>query len=153
MGRVKPVIPKWLGITQKELSKLDLGAEINPLTKYEVEAGIVIRGPVIMMPTPSTPKQFAKLLPLACHDVRFAEEGKYMYMEYYLGTNERRIERISKVAVNDVSNRLLIETATRGMIKFRAFKMGDKALYMMGPNQDAKDISSFIKSIWKIGLI
>lgn len=150
---MKPVIPKWLGITQKELSKLDLGAVIKPLTKEEVEAGIVIRGPVIMMPTPSTPKQFAKFLPLACHDVRFAEEGKDMYMEYYLGTNERRIEKISKVTVTDISNRLLIETANRGMIKFRAFKMGDKGLYMMGPNQDAEDISSFIKSIWKIGLI
>ena len=140
-------------MTQKELSKLDLGAEIKPLTRDEVEAGIVIRGPVIMMPTPSTPKQFAKLLPLACHDVRFAEEGKYMYMEYYLGTNERRIEKISKVTVADISNRLLIETANRGMIKFRAFKMGDKVLYTMGPNQNAKDVPSFIKSIWKIGLI
>ena len=150
---MKPVIPKWLGMTQKELSKLDLGAEIKPLTRDEVEAGIVIRGPVIMMPTPSTPKQFAKLLPLACHDVRFAEEGKYMYMEYYLGTNERRIEKISKVTVADISNRLLIETANRGMIKFRAFKMGDKVLYTMGPNQNAKDVPSFIKSIWKIGLI
>jgi len=153
MGSMKPVIPEWLRITEKQLSKLDLGAQIKPLTKAEIEAGIVIRGPVIMIPTASTPKEFKKFLPLPCHDIRFAEEGKQLFMEYYIGTNERRIEPISKRTSIDVMNRLLIDRVNRGVIQFRPFKLGDKSLYMMGPNQDAEDVSSFIKSIWKIGLI
>lgn len=150
---MKPVIPDWLKVTQTNLRSLDLGAAIKPFTPSEVEAGLVIRGPVIMLPTSSTNPALRKQFPLACHDVRFAEENGNLLMELYLGTNERRVFNITKSNYWSTQKRLVITTASNGAIEFRRFRMGDKSLYTLGPNFEAPDVDSFIKSIWDRGLI
>lgn len=150
---MKPIIPEWLKVTHKNLQHLDLGAKIKPFTAAEVEAGLVLRGPVIMLPTASTNPALRKQFPLVCHDVRFEEADGKLLMELYLGTNELRIFNITKTNYWSTQKRLVITTSSNGGIEFRQFKLGDKSLYTLGPDFTAPDTESFIKSIWDRGLI
>lgn len=147
---MKPVIPSWIKMNGRSLSKLDLGSKAKPFSENEASDGYIIRGPVVIIPSPSTSPKVRKLLPMIAHNIRiFETPTKTAIMQFEKYPDNVLTVQINKRAMMDLKNNLMIETTNDGMVQLRSFKMGDRAFYELGPDFSTNKVDDFIASVWK----
>lgn len=150
MGVIKKrAIPSWMNANEDLLKHMDIGLRYRPFTKLEIADGYIIRGPVVITPTPSTSPHIRSMLPMIAHNIRiFDLDAKTTMLEFEKSPDNLVRTKIRKESVVDAQKQLIILTSA-GAVRMRKPKLGDKGFYELGPNFSAKTIDEFVKSLWE----
>jgi hypothetical protein len=129
-GKLK--IPKWSGLTQMDLERVDLGARIKPITRSEAESGLLLRGPVVLSAVPETSDGGKRQLPVIMTNVRLLEENNRFFIEY-TGSPYR---------VTEFHIRPRIRPTVGGLLR------GDLEMFTIGNGSGETELRPFLEGFW-----
>lgn len=142
-------IPKWSGLTKSDLTKIDLGARLKPITRSEGESGILLRGPVVLSATPRTPDLAKRRLPVIMTNVRLIKTNSRFFVEY-TGSPYALTEFEIKPIIRPTTNGLLITTVDGTQAKLRKILRGDLQMFRFGPGSSQTEVQPFLELFWGI---
>lgn len=142
-------VPKWSGLVEKDLIKLDLGAKVKPITRSEAESDLVLRGPIVISATPATPDTSKRLLPVIMTNVRLLKVNNQFFIEY-TGSPYTLVDFEIRPTIRSVANGLLVTTADGTQVKLRKLLKGDLPMFRYGPGSSQTEIQPFLESFWDV---
>ena len=140
-------IPRWSGLTEDLIRRVDLGSAVKPISRQEAESGLLIRGPVVLVAVPGTPEPAKRRLPVILTNIRLIEEGGVFKVEY-TGTPYRITDFAIRPPLRPTTNGILVNTADGTPAKFRRLKAGDLQLFRYGNGTGETTVSAFLEEFW-----
>jgi len=144
-GKLK--IPKWSGLTQMDLERVDLGARIKPITRSEAESGLLLRGPVVLSAVPETSDGGKRQLPVIMTNVRLLEENNRFFIEY-TGSPYRVTEFHIKPRIRPTVGGLLVQMENGEQVKLRKLLRGDLEMFTLGNGSGETELRPFLEGFW-----
>lgn len=140
-------IPKWSGLSKKDLRKIDLGRRVKPISQSEAESGLVLRGPVVLSALPATPDAAKKRLPIIMTNVRLLNRGNRFFVEY-TGSPFYITEFEIRPVIRPVANGLVVTTIDGTPAKLRRLLNGDLQLFRFAKGVSETEVSGFLEVFW-----
>jgi hypothetical protein len=140
-------IPKWSGLIQTDLEKIDLGARIKPITRSEAESGLLLRGPVVLAAVPQTSDGAKRQLPIIMTNVRLLDENNRFMVEY-TGSPYRITEFHISPRIRPTIGGLLLRLENGEQVKLRKLLRGDLDMFRLGNGSGETEIRPFLEGFW-----
>lgn len=141
-------IPKWSGLIQTDLEKVDLGARVRPITRPEAESGLLIRGPVFLSAIPQTSEEGKRRLPVVMTNVRLLEVDNRFMVEY-TGSPFRITEFYIRPRIKPTIGGLLVQLENGEQVKLRKLLRGDLGIFTIGGGSSETEVGPFLEGFWE----
>jgi hypothetical protein len=140
-------IPKWSGLIEADLKKIDLGRRFKPITRQDAESGLLLRGPVVLAAAPQTPEVSRRRLPIIMTNVRLISENNRFFVEY-TGSPYRITEFPIQPRIRPTIGGIDIQTETGETVRLRKLLRGDLQMFRFGHGSEETEIEGFLEKFW-----